>query len=427
MRNLDYLKDQVTSKIDELTDEVYWDNGAGPIELTKVYYQPKGKPKGLVWSKVVNLTIPDGSSNLDVSQFIIDNNPLDAPTVNIEVADGSVVGRLYFSSKLSSKVDVFFTNKGQIQGSPAGNAVELYRPITLINEGSILAGGGHGGRGGDGADAANGIDGTARKVTWNTYTTIPYNAIMNTGEGHFTQLPPGYVEVPWGTWGFKGFSSWSIIANNTIEGKTNFYGPCGAKYLSAVVAAGSASGDSSQKLCTVFPLHFVVSAHFLPVVFSSILLPQGSIYKDGTDGTTIYGTGTGGVGGVGGNGCTGGSGVGFNVSQVSRITSCSAQAGTNGTNGTTNTYLDPNGNTQYGYPGTDGYDAGDGGYGGAGGSWGKNGEAGGFGTLDSSLTSSGLNSGRNTGYSVAGIGIKNWNSMAIKAYSVSGIVAGDLT
>lgn len=129
---------------------------------SQVKFKPGPSITNIVWTKAITIVVPNGSNNVDIGALINANNPNNAVNITIKVEAGSTVGRLNFYTNIDPSYYVELYNYGSIQGSigtygvNGGPAIELRRPVKVLNHGFIMGGGGHGGRGANAGAVAPG-------------------------------------------------------------------------------------------------------------------------------------------------------------------------------------------------------------------------------------------------------------------------------
>lgn len=362
--------------IDELTgDVVFIDSSNIPHQVDTVYYNIGGSNK-LVWQRKIELEIPSyATAYFDVVAYIKTRNLLGAENITITNPVGQIVPSLVFKNK-PSNWSITFINKGEIQGGPAGHALFLQTPITVINNmGKIKGGGGHGGQGGRGGNS------TARTINYYAKSSIVSKSYSKDTGGYSHHVPQNLSGNGWTVTGsrktlrFKhanGTNYWFDIGAGTKGGIT---------YNALSVYIWWKKGWYSGHRVNEYRYKF------------SITGGTRNIYTYTT--TSIAGAN----GGVGGSGSIGQHYK--NIPYGGYIT---------GTDGAQNE-KELEGTTYYGYAG------GTGGYGGRGGYWGLPGISGGNGGRN---TGQYYNHGKNTGLTLGGNSISGFNT-----YGKSGSILGE--
>ena len=288
---------------------------SGAIDFADFYSQAKGFRK----------TYSSGATNQDASAVFGDDYSVDYPK-EIVIDSGVELGAtstsqeaLQIDSGLSGSMTI--TNNGTLSGAggaanggAGGDAFEANVSCTLINNGTIRAGGGGGGQGGGGGAGGTGGQGS--------YSSTVYGSFSSEIQ---TFSPHSFVNqfLAYGTW------SWHWYNNSAFSSQTS----------SPVTSGG-------------YEYHKGTQTYYSPGVQARSKIKRRSV----TNQTTYT---SGGGGGQGGGGGTGGVGQGYGQSAGS---GSSGSGGSGGAGGGTNAGSGGTGGT--------------GGTGGAGASFGNSGSSG---------------------------------------------------
>lgn len=315
---------------------------SGEIQVADFYSQAKGFRK----------TYTSGATNQDASSIFGDDYGVDYPK-EIVINSGVELGAtstsqeaLQIDSGLSGTMTITnngtLTGAGGAAGSAGGDAFQADVACTLINNGTMRAGGGGGGSGGSGGSGGTGGQG---RTSYTTYGSWINRTIPSGSGGSFQNLSPGVPNQ------FRNGVFNATQSNNY----SYFYGTSGTNY----------SGSTR-----------FYKAYNPPLTQTPVVSNVGSIrwnnanedndargHSGGSYQVRSVGTGynyyNGGSGGSGGSGGGGGVGQGYNQSAGS------GSSGSSGSGGSA-------GGTNAGSGGT----GGTGGAGGAGGSYGASGSSG---------------------------------------------------
>lgn len=322
-------------------------------------------------------TYTSGATNQNASSVFGDDYGVNYPK-EIVINSGVELGAtstgeeaLQINSGLSGTMTI--TNNGTLSGAggsanggAGGDAFEANVACTLINNGTIRAGGGGGGRGGNGGTGGTGGQGRSTYTNYGSWTNNTYPG----GWGSTLNVLPhaGSVQVRNASVNGGSIVSVQIRASNysTILGSA--YGSSGYAYYAGPSASnayyihGAASNSNGD------PRGFTGGSYQ---------------YRSVSTGTNYHNGGSGGGGGAGGNGGrgqgynhgkqngSGGSG-GANGSGGGTNAGSGGRGGTGGTGGNGGTYGNGGGNGASGATGNSGgngnHTNGSGGSGGAGGS-----------------------------------------------------------
>ena len=288
---------------------------SGAIDFADFYSQAKGFRK----------TYSSGATNQDASAIFGDDYAVDYPK-EIVIDSGVELGAtstsqeaLQIDSGLSGSMTI--TNNGTLSGAggaanggAGGDAFEADVACTLINNGTIRAGGGGGGQGGGGGTGGTGGQGTYSTSGWSSWSSYYY-----TGGAASDRSVQQYTNRAW---------YWNAYLGSTGVGSSS-----------------ASFGGNEYQIGTV---QAVIPAY--PIYLYSI--------RRRTPVTNTYYT-SGGAGGSGGSGGSGGVGQGYGQSAGS------GSSGSGGSGGS-------GGGTSAGSGGT----GGTGGTGGSGGGYGSSGSTG---------------------------------------------------
>ena len=312
---------------------------SGEIQVSDFYGQAKGFRK----------TYTATATNQNASSVFGDDYGVNYPkeiVINSGVELGATTTSeeaLQINSGLSGTMTI--TNNGTLSGAggsagggAGGDAFEADAACTLINNGTIRAGGGGGGAGGSGGTGGTGGQGQT------SFTN--YSSDINIGNTNYNWSGTRWIEVSGNAaFYFKSWANWSR-ANQT--GRIRWYSGTGGRGINFAGLSSSASGTVNATVGSV-------SIQNLDGDNNSASGYIGSfIYQTITTGFNYF---NGGAGGAGGSGGAGGRGQGYNQTLAN---GSSGSAGAAGSAGGTNAGAGGQG-------GTGGTGGNGGGYGAAGG------------------------------------------------------------
>lgn len=340
---------------------------SGVIDFNDFYGTAKGFRK----------TYTSGATNQNASSVFGDDYGVNYPK-EIVINSGVELGAtstgeeaLQINSGLSGGLTI--TNNGTLSGAggsanggAGGDAFEANVACTLINNGTIRAGGGGGGRGGNGGTGGNGGQGRTTYTNYGSWTN--YNS--GGGWGNVYYSPPGApnVRVRNTTISAGSYVGITVRASNWNTILQSAYATNGYIYDSRTSSTGVQTVQYSA----------TNSNGDLRGITST-----GGQYQSVSTGTSYHNGGSGGGGGAGGNGGRGqgynhgkqngsGGSSGANGSGGGTNAGSGGRGGTGGTGGNGGTYGNGGGNGASGATGNSGgngnHTNGSGGSGGAGGS-----------------------------------------------------------
>lgn len=308
---------------------------SGEIQVADFYSQARGFRK----------TYSSGATNQDASDIFGDDYGVDYPK-EIVINSGVELGATSTSQE-ALQIDsggagsITITNNGTLTGaggaagSAGGDAFEADVACTLINNGTMRAGGGGGGPGGAGGTGGTGGQGSTSYTYYGPYGSYQYN---------INSAPYSFVVHRANTstaWLYQGSYAYNNNYGHGPWGTTIDSG--GYRYQREGSSGYQASGATG---------YVNVGPHYSPVYNYYYRLRRAQQL-------TGYNYHNGGAGGSGGSGGSGGVGQGYNQSAGS---GSSGSSGSGGSGGGTNAGSGGTGGT--------------GGAGGAGGSYGASGSSG---------------------------------------------------
>ena len=266
-------------------------------------------------------TFSAGATNQDASDIFGDDYSVDYAK-NIVINSGVELGAtstgneaLHIDSGGSGTITVTnngtLTGRGGAAGSAGGDAFEAQVACTVINNGTMRAGGGGGGAGGAGGTGGTGGQGSSTSASYSPW----YSRTISAGYGG------GFGYVPGGSSSQCRNASWPPARNDS---NNRLYGKNGQTTVFVV------SSGNPRFYGPVFTATYV-STQALDGDNNAVYSPAGSFQYRTYQTSTQYHPG--GSGGAGGSGGSGGGGQGY---QQSAGSGGSGSGGSSGSAGGTN-------------------------------------------------------------------------------------------